>query len=131
MTALRILCLVFLILFLATLGHDLYNTYKDGNYDQPVKFTEFGWLWVTYIPDTLDALRSTIRPEVWKEWIVPVLKTKSVIVTGAPLATFLAIILLVRGCSLLKTGGRTARNQALRDPFAPQKSGRGFKYKRK
>lgn len=130
MRALMILCFILFLPFLGALGHDVHYTYKDGAYDQPVKFTELGWLWSTYAPESLDSARTAIEPATWTDTIVPVLKTRSVIATAVPFLGVLGLIMVLKTLGLIRTGFRATRIKRLDRPFDPT-ARKPFQYKRK
>lgn len=136
MRALQILCFILAIPFLAALGHDAYITYQDQNYDQPMKFSQVGWLLQTYAPDSLGITKDSVEPTTWDTVITPVLKMRTVILTGVPFLGTLALILLLKGLEIVGAKGLMTRSipaKTTKRQFVGKsgESKTAFKYKRK
>ena len=82
--------------FILAVSHDVYLNFfsspekieevKSLNID-PDKFqmTPLGWVWTQYSQITHDMVRDSVSPEIWKNKIVPVLKSKTIVVSAVPL----------------------------------------------
>lgn len=102
----KTLCIVLLIPFLLAAGHDIYTNYfsdqekieKVEKLDiEPEKFqfSDVGYLWVTYAPNSHDAARESIDEASWKSFIEPVLRTPTMIVAAAPAAVVYGLLLIL------------------------------------
>ncbi len=100
MRALVLLCFLLALLPLAVLGHDLYLAYQEAEQarvqfgNKPVNFTDVGFLWVQYSPDTYDWARRSVSLQTWKGMIDPMLQQTALIVTAVPVS-ILAVVLIV------------------------------------
>lgn len=102
MRLLVLLCFFLGLLPAAVLAHDLYLAYQEAEQAhvqfgaKPINFTDVGWLWVQYNPESYDWVRSTIDPQVWKGMVDPILQQTALIVTTIPFLVFLAVLVLFR-----------------------------------
>jgi hypothetical protein len=101
----RFLILLFFILCLLPVGalaHDLYLAYQDAQQsnvqfgDKPLRFSDIGWLWIQYSPDTYDWARRGVNPETWRRLIDPVLGQTALIATLVPPALIGALIVVLK-----------------------------------
>ncbi len=98
-----ILLLIFFGLFpLGVLAHDLYLAYQDAEQsnvqfgDKPLRFSDIGWLWIQYSPDTYDWARRAVAPDTWQKLIDPVLGQTALIVTCVPPALLAVLLFLLK-----------------------------------
>lgn len=102
MKFLILLLVLLLSLPAGVLGHDLYLAYQDAEQshvqfgDKPLRFSDVGWLWIQYSPDTYDWARRTVNPDTWSGLIDPVLSQTALIVTCVPVALLGALIVLLK-----------------------------------
>lgn len=95
-----LLCFLLALLPLAVLSHDLYLAYQEAEQsrtqfgEKPVNFSDVGFLWVQYSPDSYDWVRRSMTPQAWKGMIDPLLQKTALIITALPVAVF-AMALLV------------------------------------
>ena len=139
----KIVIFLFLLLFLAAVGHDLYINYiadeerlKDleslqFNTDK-YEFSDLGWVIKTYLPGGIEQGKALFTPESWDAFINPVLQTMTVIVAAVPLAIAVLIWGLI---ALVQNRGAffvQFRKRGKND-FAVYKhaQGKAVKYKRK
>lgn len=126
---------ILVLLPVLVLGHDLYLAlYIDGEIDisQPVKFSDLGWLWVTYGPETYDWAKSAMANEDWDAYMSPVLRQNALLATGIPAAIFLAAFGFFKLLGLRKLIGGKAKNKSKSGyTFGEEKSKGAYQYKRK
>ncbi len=102
MRFLILLLFLFGLFPLGALGHDLYLAYQDAEQsniqfgDKPLQFSDIGWLWVQYSPDTYDWARRSISPDTWKRLIDPVLGQTALIVTCIPPLIIMGLMLILK-----------------------------------
>lgn len=70
MNAIKLLCFFLALPALACLAHDgyLYYLNTESGKNLPFQFSDLGWLWVAYSPESFAAAREWIDPGVWS-WI--------------------------------------------------------------
>ena len=130
MRGLSLLCFVVIIPALAALGYDIYMTYGDQDFSKPMMFSDAGYLWTHYSPDTFAQAHRIIDKQTWDTYIAPVLSSKTVIVAAVPAALVYSIFALLW---LLKMGPFAQEDRKYgrgKFGFKNQKEGR-IKYKRK
>lgn len=78
---------VLLLVFPAmVVGHDVYY-WDKSNFDFAIfRLSEIGWMFTYYIPDIYDSMVDLAGEGVWKEYVIPFLDTKTVIVASIPAA---------------------------------------------
>lgn len=102
MRILVILCFLLALLPLAVLGHDIYLAYlaaEEANVSfgsRPILFSDVGWLWVTYAPESYDWARAEISTDQWKEWVDPVLQQTALIAAAVPVVCMTALVLVLK-----------------------------------
>ncbi len=91
------LLLSFLILpVLGALGHDIYITYKDQNFDKPMMFSDVGYLWTHYSPETYDLAHQSLAHDTWLNIITPLLEQMTVVVSAVPFVLSAIILLILK-----------------------------------
>lgn len=135
---------VILILFLllapafAALGHDVYRIYE---YDQDkvlagvleipwnkFEFSDLGWLWVHYHPESYDWAQASMNPAFWDHAILPLLEQPAVLAGLIPALLFVVWLLIVKIFRALHVPGARKSRFAAPD-FRPSKG--AMKYKRR
>lgn len=138
MRALSLLLFILVLPFLAALGHDLYISYGE-NQDymnniatKEMMFSDVGYLWTTYEPDSYNWVRGDLDEESWKTFVAPFLEQTTVIVTLIPPAILMVIMLLIKFWDnlavLVKTGGK---KKSFKYNDGSNKKAARFNYKRK
>lgn len=140
-----LLCFLLTLLPLGVLAHDLYLAYQEAEQahvqfgEKPVNFTDVGFLWVQYSPDTYDWARRTTTPETWRNIIDPLLQKTALILAIIPVAILTSVLIvfrLIRNTPLfvrMRTAGRQKQGKT-RGGIAIQgiqKSRKKMSYKRK
>lgn len=102
----KLVLFILLIPFLMALAHDVHLNYMST----PEKMREFksmrinpdefqatalGWVWTQYSPGTYGMVRDTTAEEMWRGYIVPILKIDTIIVSIVPFALGVIITLLL------------------------------------
>ncbi len=143
MRMLVLLCFLLALLPLAALSHDLYLAYQEAEKahiefgDKPISFSDIGFIWVQYSPDTYDWARRNMAPQTWKNMVDPVLQQTALIVTAIPgsvLAVILVIFRLLKDVPFmvrLRTSGRQKKVKGGIAIQGIQKSKKKMTYKRK
>lgn len=100
----KIFCFLIALPALAAIGFDIYMAYEEieagsnasfrPDSPTPFKFTQIGWLWQTYSPDSFAWAKDAIDPDTWKSMILPVLRSYAIILT-AGIAAFFYILLFI------------------------------------
>lgn len=90
--------LIFILLLPAfgALGHDIYVTYKDQDFTKTMMFSDVGYLWTNYEPDTYEWTKKNVEPATWDNIITPFLEQTSVIVAAIPALLLMSILLILR-----------------------------------
>lgn len=122
---------------LAVILHDGYFTYANKDPSQFIeqfRFSDTGWLWLTYDRAGFENFRASVGKEQWDSWIEPTMRTPAVIVSAVPLAILLGLEILVRLFSMI--GGQVGVGPRLGrgDDFAPSENRdtqKRYKYKRR
>ena len=131
------LLLTFLILpVLGALGHDIYITYQDQDFNKPMMFSDVGYLWTHYHPESYNWARSNFSPESWSYLVTFILEQKTMLVAGIPFAIAGIILLVLKllglppfsGGGLM--GGRFKKKGGFNFGSGDKKQGR-MKYNRK
>jgi hypothetical protein len=81
---------------LAALGHDIYITYQDQNFDKAMMFSNVGWLWTHYHVDTFGFARENMSPANWHTFNVYVLEQKTILVAAVPFIVTAVILAILR-----------------------------------
>lgn len=137
MRGVTLLCLLLAVPFLAALGHDIYVTYEEQDFTQPLKLSALGYLWVHYGPESYKWAESNIDTGTWEIIQTWLLEQKTVLVAAVPALVIYALLLILKlfnlppfsdGASAL-SGKKPKGNDFT---FASgQKQKKFFKYKRK
>ena len=131
MRVLRIMLFLFCIPFLGALGHDLYVTYQDEDFSKQAMFSDIGYLWVTYHPDSFRDARRGIDPETWQTFFSPVLQQKTVLVSLFPLLLIAVLMLVMKAMETIKTRKLSKVPSGFRFKSGIEKKEARFMYKRK
>lgn len=140
-----LLCFLLTLLPLGVLAHDLYLAYQEAEQahlefgEKPVNFTDVGFLWVQYSPDTYDWARRTATPETWKNIVDPLLQKTALFAAAIPAAILISILIVFRLTKdtpfiiRLRTSGRQKQGKAKGGIAFQgiQKSKKKISYKRK
>lgn len=129
----------FLLLFLAlpvlgALGHDVYITYQDQDFTKEMMFSDVGYLWTHYHPESYNWAHRNFSPENWQYLVAFVLEQKTILVAAVPLLLAAAILAVLRllGLPPFRDAGSMVNFKKKGFGFGSgdKKQGR-FKYKRK
>ncbi|MDB5490990.1 MAG: hypothetical protein JWO78_839 [Micavibrio sp.] len=119
---------------LGAIGHDIYITYKDQDFDKTMMFSDVGYLWTHYHPDSFAWARTNLEPETWQHVITPVLEQSTILVSATPLILTAAVLAALKllGLPPFREGGKMGRFKKGGFGFGSgdKKQGR-FKYNRK
>ena len=138
-----LLCFFLALLPLAVLGHDLYLAYQEAEQarvqfgDKPINFTDVGFLWVQYSPDTYDWARRSVTPQTWKSMADPLLQQTALIVTAVPVSLLAGVLIVFRLLKdipfmvRLRTSGRQKKIKGGIAIQGVHKSKKKMTYKRK
>ena len=140
-----LLCFLLALFPLGALTHDLYLAYQEAEQahiqfgDKPVNFTDVGFLWVQYSPDTYDWARRTATPETWKNIVDPLLQKTALFAAIVPVAILTSILIIFRLVKdapfivRLRTAGRQKQGKTKGSIAIQgiQKSRKRMSYKRK
>jgi hypothetical protein len=117
---------------LGALGHDLYLAYgEDQDFSKLPKFSDLGYLWVTYHADSFQMARQSIDPESWAALISPILELPSVLVTAILPGIIIAVMLGIRAKNILMERGFSRKAGGFVFRGGLEKKGGKFNYKRK
>lgn len=129
----KFLFIFFLFFFpLAALGHDLYYFYEHQ--DEGFKFSEVGWLWHTYHPDSHNKALEIVGVPPWKSYITPILSMKSLILGLSITAFMLFVMLAVNSLKMIASSTRARMpKHKQRDSSVgrTREKGQKFEYKRR
>lgn len=122
MRGLSVVCFLVALPFLAVLGHDVYVTYQDQDLTREMMFSNLGYLWTSYGPESYKWAQDNIDKATWDSILVPVLKVRSVLATGVPAALFYALLGILKLLNLPPFSDGTRRFG-----HGPKKAGFSFK----
>ena len=97
-----LLCFLLALLPLGILAHDLYLAYQEAERSRvefgskPINFSDIGWLWVQYSPDTYDWARRSVDADIWKNIVDPLSQQTALILAVVPVTLLASILTLVR-----------------------------------
>lgn len=135
MRGLSILCFLLVLPIFAVLGHDIYVTYKDQDYSKTMMFSDVGYLWTRYEPDTYKWAQNNVDQATWDNILTPVLEQTSVIIAAIPAIVVFSILIVLRLLNLppfTSDVSVTKGHRKGRFSFGSGESGKGrMKYKRK
>lgn len=140
MRILVITCFLLALLPLAVLGHDIYLAYLAAGQagvsfgSRPILFSDVGWLWITYVPESYDWARAEVSTERWKNLIDPVLQQTAMIVAALPVVCMTALTLALKILQGLPFVSRLKLSRKKSDGFAiagGERARKKFTYKRK
>ncbi len=135
MNGITLFCFVLLLPALACLGYDGYMYYLSLEEDKglPFSFTDLGYLWVTYAPDSHDWALDLIGKQAWGNIVSPVLQLPAVLIfllLALPFYIGFGICWLFGARPFSKaSGGKKKKKDEFRDRKRPGK--RSFEYNRK
>ena len=128
---------------LSVLGHDVYRAYNNTALQGADRFafSDVGWLWIHYSPDSYDWAHNTFDADMWNDIIDPVLQQHAFYVAAVPFALFLAIVFFMKlfglgsfeGRGFFQLFGRTGKSKMKKGDFSFSGAGakKKAKYKRK
>ena len=114
MRALSMLLFIFLLPFLGALGHDIYLSFKEQDFTKPMMFSDVGYLWTQYLPDSYKTAKDEIAPETWDAYVAPFLEQTTLVVTAIPLVLLFIAIVAIKFVNT--------------STFAPKGKGKGFAF---
>jgi hypothetical protein len=124
---------LFALLPLAAIGHDGYVAYQHPEMGDPLTafkltgFSDLGWLWTHYSPDTFKTARDTLNPGTWK-LLDPILEQKTVLIAAVPLILLIVIRLMA---DMVQKGRMMSVGGGKQGYAGSQAKGKQVKYKRK
>ena len=135
MRGIPILCFLLALPVLAALGHDIYITYQDQDFSKPMMFSDVGYLWVHYEPDSYKWAQENVSQGTWDSFLTPFLEQTTVVMAAVPAAIVYSLLLILKLCNLppFSDGVRVGRGHK-KGKFAygnTDKSKGRFKYNRK
>ncbi len=135
MRGIQILCVLLILPVLAALGHDLYITYQEQDFTKPMMFSDVGYLWTHYSPDSYKWVQDNIGKEKWVSIVTPLLEQTSVVVSAIPAAVVYSLLLILKLLNMPPFGdGVRVKKGHKKGDFAysnTDKSKGRFKYNRK
>lgn len=96
MRGLSILCFLLILPILGALGHDIYVTYQDQDFSKTMMFSDVGYLWTNYEPDTYKWAQKNVDQGTWDHVLTPILEQTSVVVAAVPALVTFSILILLR-----------------------------------
>ena len=83
---------------LAVLGHDIYLAYNQTDIQSAERFffSDLGWLWTEYSPETYNWVINNADAIVWNGFIDPLLDETAFFICIAPLSAFLFILIFMK-----------------------------------
>lgn len=110
--------ILFLLLLpvMGALGHDAYLSYKEQDFSKPMMFSDLGYLWSNYEPETFQWMQKNVDQGTWENYLNPLMEQTSFVIAAVPAVLFITIVLLVRILGSMSTGGgrlprRSKRNK--------------------
>lgn len=95
MNGIFLLCFILAIPAFAALGHDIYLTYQDQDFTKTMMFSDVGYLWTTYSPESYAWAKDHIDPGTWEVFLTPFLEQTTVLIALIPaILTFIIAMLL-------------------------------------
>lgn len=109
----------------AVLGHDIYMAYNNTALDVGERFylSDLGWLWVKYEPNSYNFVIESTDPEIWNNFIDPILRESALYVALVPLAILLGVVFVLKLFGLGVFEG-----QGIFAPRIKQKKGGDFSF---
>ena len=130
------ICILLILPTLAVAAHDIYIAYGRAEEDAVaalglIEWSDVGWLWVKYAPESYDWAHKTINPALWDSLVLPVLEQTAALVCLAPALAVYIYLLLARQFGLWPFGD-VVKHEKSKYAFdrVDQPKGR-MKYKRK
>ena len=96
MRGIAVLCFLLVLPILAALGHDIYVTYQDQDFTKRMMFSDVGYLWTNYDPDTYEWAKKNVDQDTWDNLVTPFLEMTSVIVAAIPALVIFSLLLILR-----------------------------------
>lgn len=119
---------------IAALGHDIYITYHDQNFNKTMMFSDVGYLWTHYSPETYDWAKKNLSQKTWSNFLTPFLEQMTLLIAAIPLITFGSVLGFLKLCGLPPFRDAKVMRGHKKGQFGfgsgDKKQGR-FKYKRK
>ena len=138
MRGVYLICILLALPFLAAIGHDIYLAVnvEELTVKEPT-LSDLGWLWVNYHPPSYNWALANTDPQVWQNYVAPLLRQTAVVVTGVPAATLYAVLFVLRLFAFwpftdaTPVFGKRARLQKGKGAFGRKTPAGRMKYKRK
>ncbi len=143
----KLWCFILLLPFFAAISHDFYVSYmvdpeKKARLEaldidpEAYQVSDFGYLFVTYVPDLYENSREVIGDTNWKNFVDPVLRQFTFVVGLIPVGLFLIYLALARLIGLppyrgWRLGRQMANNSPYEGVFKDRDRDDKFKYKRR
>lgn len=98
MRGVYLFCFVVILPALAALGHDIWYAFtpERASLTQPFYFTDLGWLWLRYAPDSFGWLTRAVDADIWEKYFKPVMAAKSAAVLAIPAFAAYAVLFVLR-----------------------------------
>lgn len=128
----KALAVLFALLIVAAIGHDVYVAYTHpevGQFPQSFHFSDLGWIWTTYSPDTYKSARESIGPDAFRTWLDPILSQRTAVLAAIPLIILLVVVAIrfLIGKAGLRGAGGTAGSFS---SSGPTKAKGQYRYRR-
>lgn len=105
-TGQKTLLFILLIPALAALGHDIYINFFENSEKlakiealdiEPEKFqfSDMGYLWLTYAPESYELARENTTPSLWSPGLNMILSLPSIVIGAIPAAIFSVIMIFI------------------------------------
>lgn len=136
MRGLSVLCFLLALPALAALGHDIYITYQDQDFTKTMMFSDVGFLWTRYGPESYKWAQDNLGKETWDGFLTPLLEQTTVIVAVIPALLVYTLLLLLKLLNFppFSDGTKTFGHFRKKGNFSfsgTDKSQGKFRYKRK
>ena len=133
MNGIFLLCFILAIPAFVALGHDIYLTYQEQDFTKTMMFSDVGYLWTTYSPETYAWAKENFEPGTWDAFLTPLLEQTTVLVALVPSIVAFIIAMLLKTLGLppfaaARAGKTTGKNFSFGSGDRQQGK---FKYKRK
>ncbi|MCB9988042.1 MAG: hypothetical protein H6868_01765 [Rhodospirillales bacterium] len=133
-----LICFLLALPFLAVLGHDVYIAYGRAEEDymmilETFQWSDLGWLWVQYAPDSYDWVKASLNPAVWEGVVGPLLEQTAALVFAVPALVVYVYLIVAKLVGLWPYNGDAALARKSKGNYAFDRTDKpkgSFKYKR-
>ena len=91
-------CFLMALPALAVAGHDIYLAFNKDDLEviQPFLFSDVGWLWVNYAPESFDWMQKNMDPAVKQAFIDPLNEQTAILAAAVPALAVYALLFVMR-----------------------------------